>query len=216
MTVEVHSIERLQAMDEAAWTDLQEDYFRRVYFFVKRYVVDHQTAEDVTQDVFMGAVKGIEKFDCAYTLDQFLFGIAKNRVIDHYRKHKMALISPQKDDSRDASMMWIDNMPRDAEAPPEGAVSKEDSGRRRQVLGKILKEFVGELWAAGEFDKLQVLEYLFVLNGRNKDAARRFAIEDEKAVAGIKFRAVEKLRGLARQNDPNHSLFGALWEPGAR
>lgn len=217
MTVEFHNIERLQAMDEAAWADLQEGYFRRVYFFVKRYVTDHQTAEDITQDVFLGAVKGIEKFDPTYTLDQFLFGIAKNRVIDHYRKHKMALISPQKDESRDASMLWIDNMPREAEhAPPEGAVSKEDAGRRRQVLGKILKEFVGELWTAGEFEKLQVLEYLFVIGGRNKDAAKRFDIADEKAVAGIKFRAVEKLRGLARQNDPNHSLFGALWEPGAR
>ena len=25
-----------------------------------------------------------------------------------------------------------------------------------------------------------------------------------------------RLRGLARQNDPNHSLFGGLWDPGAR
>ena len=99
MAVEVHSIEALQAMDELAWGDLQEDYFRRIYFFVKRYVTNHQTAEDVTQDVFLGAVRGISSFDSAYTLDQFLFGIAKNRVIDHYRKHKMPLISPQRDDS---------------------------------------------------------------------------------------------------------------------
>ena len=39
-----HDIQRLQAMDEEAWGGLQEDYFRRVYFFVKRYVDDHQTA----------------------------------------------------------------------------------------------------------------------------------------------------------------------------
>jgi len=204
-------------MDEVAWADLQEDFFRRVYYYVKRYVSDHQTAEDITQDVFLGAVKGIERFDAQYTVEQFLFGIAKNRVIDYYRKHKVALMSPQKDDAREASMLWLDNLPGEAlEAPAEGAVSKEDTHRRRQVLGKILKEMVGELWSAGEFEKLKVLEYLFVGGGRNKDAAQRFGIEDEKAVAGIKFRAVEKLRGMARQNDPNRSLFGALWEPGAR
>ena len=61
-----------------------------------------------------------------------------------------------------------------------------------------------------------VLEYLFVLGGRNKDAAKRFGIADEKAVAGVKFRAVERLRGMARQRDPNHSLFIGLWQPGAR
>ena len=103
MTIEVHDIEQLQAMDEAAWGDLQEDYFRRVYFFVKRYVTDHQTAEDITQDVFLGAVKGISKFDPSFTLEQFLFGIAKNRVIDHFRKHKMRLIPAKGEDDRDRS-----------------------------------------------------------------------------------------------------------------
>lgn len=217
MTVATHDIGKLQAMDEPAWTALQEDYFRRVYFFVKRYVNNHQTAEDLTQDVFVGAVKGIQNFDPAYTLDQFVFGIARNRVIDHYRKHKLPLISPKKASESDASMLWIENLQEpDVAAPPEDVVTRENALRRKEVLGRILKEFVGELWRAEEFLKLQVLEYVFVLGGRNKDAARRFGISDEKAVAGIKFRAIEKLRGMARQNDPNHTLFGGLWEPGAR
>lgn len=217
MSVEVHSVERLQAMDEIAWGDLQADYFRRIYFFVKRYIDNHQTAEDITQDVFLGAVRGIENFDPTYTLDQFLFGIAKNRVIDHFRKHKMPLISPQRDDASDKSMLWLDNMAESsAKVPAENLVDRETGRRQRQVLAQILKEFVADLWDKGEFQKLQVLEYLFVLQGRNKDAAARFGIPDEKHVAGIKFRAIDKLRGLARQNDPNHSLFGGLWEPGAR
>ena len=111
MTVEVHSIERLQAMDERAWGELQEDYHRRIYFFVNRYVTNHQTAEDITQDVFLGAVRGIANFDSAYTLDQFVFGIAKNRVIDHYRKKKPATVS-------------ADTIPAEYE---------EDDGARREI-----------------------------------------------------------------------------------
>ena len=212
-----HDISRLQSMNESAWADLQEDYFRRIYFFIQRYVSNHQTAEDLTQDVFLGAVKGVANFDDAYTLDQFLFGIAKNRVIDHYRKHKLPLISPKRESDNETSMLWIENMPEpDVVAPAEDVVLKENALRRKEVLGRILKDFVAELWRAGEFQKLQVLEYLFVVGGRNKEAARRFGIADEKAIAGIKFRAIEKLRGMARQNDPNHSLFGGLWEPGSR
>ena len=104
----------------------------------------------------------------------------------------------------------------DSPEPAATAVELENAGRRRAALGRILKEYVGELWESGEFSKLQVLEYLFVHSGRNKDAAKRFGIADEKAVAGIKFRAIEKLRGLARRSDPNHSLFLGLWRPGAR
>lgn len=212
-----HSIEQLQAMDETAWSQLQDRYFRRVYFFVRRYVDDHQTAEDLTQDVFLGAVKGISRFDPTYTLEQFLFGIAKNRVIDHFRKHKVRLIPAKGGEDSDRSGIWLENMRASNSAEPAAeAVDVESAGRRRAVLGSILKQYVGQLWKAGEFQKLQVLEYLFVVGGRNKDAAARFGFEDEKSVAGIKFRAIEKLRGLARQRDPNHSLFGGLWEPGAR
>lgn len=212
-----HDIARLQAMDEAAWTGLQDDYYRRIYFYVKRYVADHQTAEDLTQDVFLGALRGIAGFDSNYTLDQFLFGIAKNRVIDHYRKHKVTLIPSKASEDSDKSQIWLENMAHEATPQPkEKVVKSEDGGRQREVLVQILRDLVAELWGAGEFQKLMVLEYLFVLGGRNKDAAKRFGIADEKAVAGVKFRAVERLRGMARQRDPNHSLFIGLWQPGAR
>ncbi len=211
-------LEALKAMDEAAWAALQTRFMRRVHFFVRKWIADHQTAEDITQDVFLGAVRGIESFDPIYTMDQFLFGIARNRVIDYFRKHKLPLL-PAKggDDNAGRSALWLENLPDpEVEEPGRKVVDGETSERRRQVLGDILKQYVGTLWEAGEFQKLQVLEYLFVLGGRNKDAAARFGIEDEKSIAGIKFRAIDKLRGLARQRDPNHSLFLGLWEPGAR
>ena len=95
MTVNAHDIARLQAMDEVAWADLQEDFFRRVYYYVKRYVSDHQTAENITQDVFLGAVKGIERFDAQYTVEQFLFGIGmqvssiQTKVVSIHLKHSL-------------------------------------------------------------------------------------------------------------------------------
>ena len=137
--------------------------------------------------------------------------------IDHYRKHKLTLMPSKADGESDPGEVWLENLvPDSAPLPKERAVKAEDESRQRKVLGQILREHVGELWSAGEFQKLMVLEYLFVIGGRNKDAAMRFGISDEKTVAGIKFRAVERLRGMARQHDPNHSLFIGLWNPGAR
>ena len=46
--------------------------FRGVYGYIASRVQDSQTAEDLTQDVFLGAVKGIGRFDSEFTLDQFL------------------------------------------------------------------------------------------------------------------------------------------------
>lgn len=207
----------LRARDDAAWTAFQQAWFRRIYFYVKRHVADHQTAEDLAQEVFLGALRGIDGYDPAFTPEQFLFGIARNRVVDHLRRQRSARVAPAAGVDPDASSAWLDVVA-DAGAPrPDAAVvHDEDESRRRRVMAEVLRAFVGELWEAGEFDKLMVLEFLFVLGGRNKDAAARFGIADEKHVAGIKFRAVERLRGLARQRDPNHSLFRGLWGPGAR
>lgn len=204
-------------MDEVAWSDLQSDFFRRIYFFVKRQVGSHQTAEDLTQEVFLGAVKSIERFDTSYTIEQFLFGIARNRVVDHFRKHRPISVPSKRDDDSDASLLWLENFANDAvSAPAEKAVDDEKARRQRVVLGEILRRLVAELWESGDFQKLMVLESLFVLGNRNKDVADRFGYEDEKAIAGIKFRAIDRLRGWARQRDPNHSLFLGLWSPGSR
>ncbi len=208
----------LQRMDEAAWASVQEHAFRRVFFFVRRFTKDHQTAEDLAQDVFLGAIRGIGRFDETFTLDQYLFGIARNRVVDHLRKHRPVLLG-NKDDGDDGQQMraWIEDVvAEDAVDPAEGVVANESTARQRRAIGDVLREFVGELWSAGEFRKLMVLEYLFVCGGRNKEAAERFGFDEEKHIAGIKFRAIDKLRGLARQRDPNHSLFIGLWKPGAR
>jgi RNA polymerase sigma-70 factor (ECF subfamily) len=211
-------IEDLQRMDESAWGAVQEHAFRRVYYFVRRFTGDHQTAEDLAQDVFLGAIRGIDRFDSNYTLDQYLFGIARNRVVDHLRKHRPVLMAPRgEEEDGDQARAWIEDVVAEgAVDPAEGVVVSESSARQRRAIGEVLREFVGELWSSGEFRKLMVLEFLFVCGGRNREAAERFGFEEEKHIAGIKFRAIDKLRGLARQRDPNHSLFLGLWKPGSR
>lgn len=210
------SISKLQALDEHEWARLEEEYFPRIYFYVKKQVQDHQTAEDLTQETFLGGVRGIANFDDSYTLEQYLFGIARNRVVDHFRKRRPMPISEKEDSRGSRSYVGLERMASDRRAPDESAVAFEIVQVKRKALAEILRAYVAELWEAGEYEKLKILEFLFALGGRNKEAADHFDVRDEKAVAGIKFRAIERLRALARQQDPNHDLFDGLWAPGAR
>ncbi|MCB9918827.1 MAG: sigma-70 family RNA polymerase sigma factor [Planctomycetes bacterium] len=210
------SIANLQALDESEWARLEEEYSPRIFFYVKKQVQDHQTAEDLTQEAFLGAVRGIANFDEQYTLEQYLFGIARNRVVDHFRKKRPIPISQNDDPSSSRSYIGLERMASDRRTPDESAVAFESVQNKSAALAAILKEYVAELWMAGEFEKLKILEFLFALGGRNKEAAERFDVRDEKSIAGIKFRAIERLRALARQRDPQHDLFEGLWSPGAR
>jgi len=67
-----------------AW-DLHEPELRN---YLYRQIGDPVMAEDILQDVF---VKALAKLDVFCKLDNsraWLFRVAKNRIIDHYRKHK--------------------------------------------------------------------------------------------------------------------------------
>ena len=83
-----HDIGKLQAQDESAWKRLIDEYWRRIYRFAKRHVGDRQTAEDLSQDIFLGAGIGIARVDRELTLDAFLWGIARERV-DRFRQHRL-------------------------------------------------------------------------------------------------------------------------------
>ena len=106
-------------------------------------------------------------------------------------------------------------MASDRRSPAESVLAFEDAGRKRAALAGCLRALVENLWEQGQFRQLAVLEFLLVLGGRNKDAVDLFGLESERAVAGIKFRALGKVRECLRSRDPGRTLFPGLWAPGA-
>jgi len=72
---------------------------------------------------------------------------------------------------------------------------------QEQLLAEILRRLIHELRDRDAFGDLQVIELLFFAGRRNLDVAELLDI-DQKAVAGIKFRAIQKLQKYVSQRDP--------------
>jgi RNA polymerase sigma-70 factor (ECF subfamily) len=75
--------------DSEAFAQLYDAYIERVYRYIYFRVTDEMTAEDLTSQVFL---KAWEKLD-SYQLGKspfiaWLYTIARNQVIDHYRTRK--------------------------------------------------------------------------------------------------------------------------------
>ncbi len=204
-------IEQLEALEEDAWANLQQLYWKRLFHYARNWLSDHQAAEDVVQETFLGAVRGIGSFDPRYTIEQFLFGIAHNRIVDYLRRRRPAT-RPHATDEDLGGPLGMDVLARDEQTASQVYRRRETAGRQREVLIEILRTLVGEIWESGELVKLKVLESIFVLGRRNKDIWEAFGLQDEKAVAGIKFRAIQRLKDLARQRDADRALFPGLWK----
>ncbi len=85
-------VRQAQAGDENAFARLYDAYLTRIYRYVYFRVTDEQTAEDVTSQVFLKAWESLER--CQIGKSPFvawLYRIAHNAVIDHYRTRKSTI-----------------------------------------------------------------------------------------------------------------------------
>ena len=89
MTDWTPNMDLLRRYDDAEWLKVERTYCGRMMAYVSRRISDRDAREDIVQETFLGAVRGIDLYDAAYTFEQFLFGICKNRTIDHMRRTKM-------------------------------------------------------------------------------------------------------------------------------
>ncbi len=80
-------LRRAQQRDPAAWAELFDQFYPRVYAFILTRVRDHMLAEDLAADVFVNALRAIASYeDRGLGLISWLFRIAQNRIIDHLRR----------------------------------------------------------------------------------------------------------------------------------
>ncbi len=192
-------IERLARFDDAEWLKVESTFVGRLMAYASRRVRDRQAREDIVQETFLGAVRGIDSFDTAYTFEQYLFGICRNRTVDHLRRQKMVTLGAPKDGEEQATE--VEDLASIDETPSRIVRQRDLSEAGVRMLGDLLRAWVEETWTQDEFVRLMVVEALFAGGWRNRDTWEHFDLRDETSVAGIKFRALKRLRELAQERD---------------
>ena len=92
---EENLVQRAKQHDEAAFAQLYEEYFDKIYRYVTIRIGDKMEAEDITQQVFLNAIKAISSFKWkGVPFSAWLFRIAHNQVVDYLRKSKKRVSVP--------------------------------------------------------------------------------------------------------------------------
>src|SRR5438270_13797292 len=76
--------------DDRAFEELYARYHRRISSYIFGMVKDHARAEDLTQEVFMSALRRMRDTDRPIAFKPWIYEIAKNACIDQFRRQRRA------------------------------------------------------------------------------------------------------------------------------
>ncbi len=143
MQDEQSRVRRAKEHDQIALTQLYEENFDKIYRYIVLKIGDRAEAEDMTQQVFLNALKSISSYKWkGMPFSAWLFRIAHNQVVDHYRRKSRSTTVPL--DENIAS--GYDNPGREAERKMEieemNRATKQLTNAQQEVISL---RFAGEL-----------------------------------------------------------------------
>jgi RNA polymerase sigma factor (sigma-70 family) len=83
-------VEAVRDGDDSAFEELYRRYHGRIAAYVRRTVRDPARAEDLAQDAFFSALRRMRATDAKIAFKPWIFEIARNATIDHWRRTSRA------------------------------------------------------------------------------------------------------------------------------
>ena len=152
---------------------LYEEYVSKIFQYVSYRIGDRTAAEDLTSDIFNKALTNFTKYDAGKAaFSTWIFSIARNTVIDYYRKRSREQ-KLQKEAESGATVF---------SASPEEELSRSEEARKLHDCLSLLKPTEQEL-----------ISLKFSGEMTNREISRVTGLS-ESNVGTILCRAVRKLR----------------------
>jgi RNA polymerase sigma-70 factor (ECF subfamily) len=176
---DVELVKRAQRGETEAFADLFHAHKARIYSICLRMTNNTAQAEDLTQDAFLQVFRKLSTFKGNSALSTWLYRIAVNTVLMHFRKKALKQVSLDEPSSHDATMVKREYGSRDSRL--SGAVDRitlaraikdlptgyrtifllhEVEGYEHQEIAKILSCSVGNSKSQLHKAKLRIREFL--------------------------------------------------------
>ncbi len=175
-------VERAKTGDGEAFAGLYDRYVDQVYGFVYNRVRDRDLAEDLTSDVFLRALRSLERFTWqGVDIGAWLVTIARNRVTDHFKSARARL-----------------ERPTDEMAEPTQDVHRDDDPERAALNRDEVAALATAIGSLAE-DHRDVLELRFIRGLTVSETAAAMNRTDG-AIKALQYRALKALANIVRES----------------
>ncbi|HEV2234541.1 MAG TPA: RNA polymerase sigma factor [Terriglobia bacterium] len=145
-------VQRCLAGENSAWEDLLKLHTRKIFNLCYRFTGRPSEAEDLTQEIFIKIFQTLRSYDVAQgTFATWLSRVARNHLVDHYRRTKKDRITSSLDEEEGA----IERTPSLTAGPGAQVESRE----RKELLQMGLDKLSPDLREAVILRDLNDLDY---------------------------------------------------------
>lgn len=130
-------VRRSKEDDERAFGELVSRYETKVYSLALRMVRNPEDAEDVLQDTFLRAYRGIKSFQGASTFSTWIYRITANSALMRLRKKQLPTVSIEDQDERETPVNIADWTP----GPAEQLMTQELQHEMDEAIEALPPEF---------------------------------------------------------------------------
>ena len=96
----------------------------RLHGFIRRRVADPSDVEDILQEVFFELVEAYRLMKPVETAGAWLFRVARNRIIDRFRKKKPESLAELNTESEEGELLSLEEFLPSPDAGPEAAYTR--------------------------------------------------------------------------------------------
>jgi len=122
-------VARFKGGDASAFDEMVTLYWDRIFSRSYKLLNNREDAEEVTQDTFIRAQKGLENFRGDASFSTWLYQIATNLARNKYwywwRRKRSASLSLDQSLSEDSSATLVDILPSESETPGDATLTQE-------------------------------------------------------------------------------------------
>ena len=130
-------VKRSQADDERAFGELVSRYESKVYSLALKMLRNPEDAEDVLQDTFLRAYRGIKSFKGNSTFSTWIYRITANSALMRLRKRQLPTVSIDDADERETPINIADWAP----GPVEQVLNQETQAAMSEAIEALPPEF---------------------------------------------------------------------------
>ena len=169
-----------QKGESSAFEALYDHFYDQIFRYIAFKTSDSLIAEDLTEDVFLRMLESIRKFKPqGHPFSSWLFRIAHNRVIDHYRKR-----GRDKNVPLDTVLTTVGESQSTLDTYVETKLAMREVNQAMENLTDLQREVLNLRFAGG----LSIKETAEAVN------------RNENSVKALQHSAVKKLRVLLQPN----------------